>query len=247
MVLSVLGSCCPSCDLVFLVNFLRQPSFPQWEFMLLYYPSLNTQNILAFWKLFYWSECILNPITLRVIRVHLLLSAASLYRVCKCFSKRSVCVCRITVVSKRVRAVLLHQWLVFQAYICGEINAECWERWDRYVASDSSPSYTQIDAHINTLSRACTHSGWTQHWFEEVTLAVITECLTCYFKLICSCAHIFTNTLTHAKQKKITASFTFSFSHVYQTHDACVEWGQRLILYSRWLPGQPQIGCHRPE
>lgn len=122
-------------------------------------------------------------------------------------AKGSVCVCRITVVSKRVRAAVLHQWLVFQAYICGEINAECW--WERYVASDSSPSYSQRDAHTHIHTQACTRSGWRQHWFEEDTLAVIIECLTCYFKCICSCAHILKNTPIDAKQKQITASLCF--------------------------------------
>lgn len=62
--------------------------------------------------------------------------------------------------SKRVRAALLHQWLVFQAYICGEINAECW--WERYVASDSSPSYTQTDAHTHVHTQACMRTQWVK-------------------------------------------------------------------------------------
>ena len=175
--------------------------------------------------------------------------------------KGSVCVCKITVVSKRVRAALLHQWLVFQAYICGEINAECW--WERYVASDSSPSYTQINTHTHmhththTHRHACTHSGWIQHWFEEDTLAMITECLTCYFKCICSFAHTHTHTHTRTdsqnhgkngcKQTNTNNSVLLFPPNVFQTHDACMERWARLIIYTRWLPGQSQIGCHRAE
>lgn len=179
---SVLGSCCASSD--FLVNFFRQLSFPPVGIHTII-PVLTLWTTIAFWKCFTGVSVFLIPyhcVWYCFIYSSLLLQFSE----CKCFSKGSVCICRMTVVSKRVRAAFLHQWLVFQAYICGEINAECW--WERYLAFDSSSSYTQTDAH--TLRHACTHSGWRQHWFEEDTLAVITECLTCYFKCICSCAHI---------------------------------------------------------
>lgn len=35
--------------------------------------------------------------------------------------------------------------------------------------------------------------------------------------------------------------------HVFQAHDARVEWRPRFILYSRRLPGQPKTGGYRPK
>lgn len=82
------------------------------------------------------------------------------FRECVNVSVEDRCACRRAVVSKRVRAALLHQWLLLQAYICGDINAECW--WERYVPSDSSSSYTQIDAntHTHTHTQPCMHTQW---------------------------------------------------------------------------------------
>lgn len=193
--------------LVFLVNVLRQPSFPPVGIHAII-PVLTLRISLP-------SENCFPGVSVFLIPYHCVwywfIYSSLLLRFTECVNvsaKGSVCVCKITVVSKRVRAALLHQWLVFQAYICEEINAECW--WERYVASDSSPSYSQIDAYTiaHKHTQACTHSGWTQHWFEEDTLAVITEFLTCYFKCICSCAHILTSTQTDAKQTQITASYS---------------------------------------
>lgn len=73
-------------------------------------------------------------------------------------AKGSVCACRRAVVSKSVRAAMLHQWLVSQACICEEINAECW--WERYVASDSSPSHTQTHAYTIARTHAFMHAQW---------------------------------------------------------------------------------------
>lgn len=95
----------------------------------------------------------------------------------------------------RVRAARLHQWLVFQAFICGEINAGCW--WVRYVASDSSPP---THKHSHQPRHACTPGGWTRHWLDQDPLAAITEILTCYFNF---------SAPKDAKQFQLTGSDSF--------------------------------------
>lgn len=160
---------------------------------------------------------------------------------CKRFSIGSVCVCRTALVSKRVRAALLHQRLVLQAYICGEINAECW--WERYMASDSSHSYTQIYARTRVHTQASAHTWWvktTLIWSGDTCGDYrVLNLLFWTYLLLCT----YTNTPADANQQQI-------FLHpspVFQTHDARVEWRPRFILYSRRLPGQPKTGGDRPK
>lgn len=145
--------------LVFLVNVLRQPSFPPVGIHAII-PVLTLRISLP-------SENCFTGVSVFLIPYHCVwywfIYSSLLLRFTECVNvsaKGSVCVCKITVVSKRVRAALLHQWLVFQAYICEEINAECW--WERYVASDSSPSYSQIDAYTiaHKHTQACMHTQW---------------------------------------------------------------------------------------
>lgn len=125
-------------------------------------------------------------------------------------AKGSVCACKRAVVSKSVRAAMLHQWLVSQACICEEINAEYW--WERYVASDSSPSHTQTHAYTIARTHAFTHAQWVNtaliwrgyllQWLQSSSLVVSNA----------SSARplILAGTPADARRAQITASYSLS-------------------------------------
>lgn len=113
---------------------------------------------------------------------------------------------------------------------------------DTWPLTLPTPTHKYMHAHAYTLRHLRTHGGWRQHWFEVETLAVITECLTCYSERICCCAHIQT-----LQQMQINNKSSCTPPPVFQTHDARVEWRPRFILYSRRLPGQPKTGGDRPK
>lgn len=110
---------------------------------------------------------------------------------------------------------------------------QCWMLRGEICGLWLFPSHTNTCT--NSGMHACTPSGWTWHWIDKDPLAVITEILTCYFNV---------SAQNDAKQIQLTGSGSFLS---WQTHDARLEWREGPVFHSRWLPGQPQTGCHCPK
>lgn len=113
-----------------------------------YYHHIDSQNILFFWKL-----CFLNPVSLCAI------STASLWQVRKCFSF-SVCICKITVVSKRVRAAF------FAPVVCLS-GVYLWRNQCRMLMGEICGLWLVPLLHTNRYTHTHTNSGMHAHTVGE--------------------------------------------------------------------------------